>query len=249
MPPHKSSIARDPRTIARDIPGILNAILPELTPVTVAALNRPARRWPDVTAIADEELYPSSLNRAMLFELSVALAEQLIQNQSINWDQALSVATFRQRRHFDAVTVTELTDSDKAISRKVAINLTRMLEHLSSAERDALIILAPSIPGFRWISTTEGDFAVGRRLIEVKCVGKHFSSADYRQVIIYWLLSYAAALECRAEEWSAVALVNPRLGMAVTYRFDELLDVVSAGTSKVELLQLFSALIGDITDQ
>lgn len=81
-------------------------------------------------------------------------------------------------------------------------------------------------------------------LIEVKCTAKRFSSSDYRQVAIYWLLSYAAAIEGRGEEWRDFVLLNPRSGMKVSMRFDSFLSVISSGRTKVDILQLFQALVG-----
>lgn len=36
---------------------------------------------------------------------------------------------------------------------------------------------------------------MGDKLIEVKCSGRNFGSADYRQILMYWLLSYMASIE------------------------------------------------------
>jgi len=105
--------------------------------------------------------------------------------------------------------------------------------------------LSPAIPGYHWIASGYGDFAVGGHLIEVKCTGKRFSSSDYRQIIIYWLLSYAASIEGRAAEWEAGILLNPRLNWTVEFPFEEILSMVAAGRSRVQILQLFAAAIGD----
>jgi hypothetical protein len=42
-----------------------------------------------------------------------------------------------------------------------------------------------------------------------------------------------------------VILLNPRLNMLVKLPFDEIIGILSAGNSKVELLEMFSAMIGD----
>ena len=87
-------------------------------------------------------------------------------------------------------------------------------------------------------------FSLGRTLIEVKCTAKRFSSSDYRQVAIYWLLSFAAAVEGRGEEWQDFVLLNPRSGQTVSMRFDAFLAVISSGRTKVDILQLFQSLVG-----
>ena len=88
-----------------------------------------------------------------------------------------------------------------------------------------------------------GDFALGEDIIEVKCTNKHFSSADYRQVVMYWLLSYAAAVERGGREWVGGILVNPRLNLIVKFKFDDLIEIIGASRSKVELVEIFSSII------
>ncbi len=80
--------------------------------------------------------------------------------------------------------------------------------------------------------------------MEVKCAAKRFSSADYRQVAIYWLLSFAAAVEGHGEEWRNFILLNPRSGEMVKMTFDAFLSIISSGRTKVDILQLFLSLVG-----
>jgi hypothetical protein len=80
-------------------------------------------------------------------------------------------------------------------------------------------------------------------LIEVKCTNKHFSSSDYRQIVIYWLLSYFSAIERDDEEWSHGVLINPRMNLSVRFSFDELIRIIAADRSKVDILELFSSMI------
>jgi hypothetical protein len=63
--------------------------------------------------------------------------------------------------------------------------------------------------------------------------------------MIYWILSYAAAVENVAEEWTTGVLLNPRLNLMLELPFVELIRVIGAGRSKVELFELFSAAVGD----
>jgi hypothetical protein len=106
------------------------------------------------------------------------------------------------------------------------------------------VVLHPRIPGLEWISSGHGDFALGYTLVEVKCTAKRFSSSDYRQVAIYWLLSYAADIEGRGEEWRDFVLVNPRRGEKVSMCFDDFLSIISSGREKVDIFQLFQSLVG-----
>jgi hypothetical protein len=78
-----------------------------------------------------------------------------------------------------------------------------------------------------------------------KRTNRRFSSADYRQVIVYWMLGYAASVESGTPEWEEGILLNPRLNLVLSLSFDEIIAVTAAGRSKVELLQLFSSMVGD----
>jgi hypothetical protein len=129
------------------------------------------------------------------------------------------------------------------LAKIVGGNLSKVLKEMS-VEANLPIVLRPPIPGLEWISSGYGDFSLGDTLIEVKCTSKRFSSSDYRQVAIYWLLSYAAEIEGRGKEWRNFSLVNPRRGERVSMRFDNFLSIISSGRAKVDILQLFQSLVG-----
>ena len=182
----------------------------------------------------------------MLFEIAVAAGQQLIEgDKSINLKRALDVAIARQRRHFDAKLPQRLTEIDETIAIQVAENLATMLEKARSDAGKAMLVCSPHIPGFQWIASGTGDFAVGSRLVEVKCTSKPFSSSDYRQVMMYWLLSYASSVEGRGSEWSHAVLMNPRLNKMVEISYDEMITFTGAGRSKVDVLDLFSSMVAD----
>jgi hypothetical protein len=182
----------------------------------------------------------------MLFEIAVAAAEQFITGSDvIDWDACLNVAVRRQRDHFDAEIPSDLSDADKSVSLRVATNLVTMLRHIQAGDAGEALVRSPKIPGYQWIASGVGDFSVGRSLIEVKCTNKHFSSSDYRQILMYWLLTYSAAVESGMPEWSEGILVNPRLNRVMRFSFGEVIGIIGAGRSKVELLEVFSAMVGD----
>lgn len=239
-------LSRDPRTVARDIPGIFDTLFPQLAPGVVMHFNRRAYAVPVCQAISGELIAASALQHAMLFEIAVAAGQQLIAgNRFIDLDRALDVAIGRQRQHFDAKLPGQLTAIDKAIAIQVAQNLATMLEKVRTDSRGAALVCSPHIPGYQWIASGTGDFAIGSRLVEVKCTSKPFSSSDYRQVMMYWLLSYASSVEGRALEWSDAVLMNPRLNKVVEVSFDEMIKVTGAGRSKVDVLELFSSMVAD----
>jgi hypothetical protein len=182
----------------------------------------------------------------MLFELATACAEQLLVSKQVDWQRSLDVAIARQRRHFDARIPSEITEIDREISLEVGRNLSTMLNELAVQRSDAIIV-APAVPGFQWIASGEADFGIGNTLVEVKCSGRNFSTSDYRQIVMYWLLSFAASIETNSAEWTEGILLNPRAALFVVFPFDEFLPIISSGRSKVEILQLFTSMIGTRT--
>lgn len=232
----------DPRTVSRDIPGVFESIFPQLTPSVVAHFNQTAERS-TCNRVPLEMVRESKLQRAMLFELGFAVSETLLAGSDIDWSDCLRISIARQRRYFDAEIPNELTDLDRSIAEMVGSNIASMISELAAA-RGHFISAAPHIPGFQWISSGHGDFAAGPTLIEVKCSNKNFSTADYRQIVMYWLLSFSASVETNSLGWSEGILLNPRTANYVSLSFDEFLHVISAGRTKVEILQLFSAMVG-----
>lgn len=232
----------DPRTVARDIPGIFDEVFPQLTPGIVAHFNSGAAKF-QIQALPPDLLSQSKLQRAMLFELGYSVGERLLVGAEIDWPKCFETTLKRQRVFFDAKLPAQFDVADQELAEIVGRNLATALQGMSS-EVDLPIVLYPRIPGLEWISSGHGDFALGHTLIEVKCTAKRFSSSDYRQVAIYWLLSYAADIEGRGEEWRDFVLLNPRRGEKVTMRFDDFLSVISSGRTKVDIFQLFQSLVG-----
>ncbi|MCB8748729.1 hypothetical protein LHU53_17685 [Rhodoferax sp. U2-2l] len=233
----------DPRTVARDIPGMLDEVFPQLTTGTVAHINTQIAPVP-IKRIPPWLLQSSKLQKAMLFELAYTVGEQLLQGAtSIDWEYCFTETLNRQRAYFDAKLPKNLELHDKTIAETVGKNLSDTLFAMSKAQGDPIVV-RPSIPGLEWVSSGHGDFALGDTLIEVKCTAKRFSSADYRQVAMYWLLSYSASVEGRGDEWRRFVLLNPRNGEKLTMRFDTLLSMIGGSRTKVEILLLFQSLIG-----
>lgn len=240
--------AKDPRTVARDIPGIFDTLFPQLVPGVVAHFNRKAISLAGCEVLPDEHVRASNLNRAMLFEVAFARGEQLIVGiEEADWDTCLKIAVERQRRHFDAKLPDALTAVDKTVADWVARNLVSMLNSIQATAKDHRLVQSPKVPGYQWIASGCGDFSLGTRIIEVKCTNKRFSASDYRQIVMYWLLSYASSIENGTPEWTNGILINPRLNYVLELSFDEIVAIIGAGRSKVELLQLFSSMVGEHT--
>ncbi|MGF1626760.1 MAG: hypothetical protein ACFCVH_17915 [Alphaproteobacteria bacterium] len=188
----------------------------------------------------------SDLHHAMLFELAYARGEQMLEGTAIaDWSACLTASVQRQKRYFDARTPEFLSEADTLVAEWVGKNMAQMLWEIETKASEGRLIRSPSIPGYQWIANGEGDFSVGSNIIEIKCTNRNFGSADYRQILMYWLLSYAAAIESDSSEWQVGILLNPRLNHFVRISFDEIVSVTAAGNSKVEVLELFSSVVGD----
>lgn len=233
----------DPRTVAREIPGIFDEIFPQLTPGIVAHLNSLAQKI-TVSPLREDLMRRSTLQRAMLFELGYSVGERLLEGAtSIDWSSCFAETHRRQRAYFDAKLPEQLDAGDQTLAEIVGRNLANVMTEMSCSTGRPITI-RPRIPGLEWIASGCGDFSLGSTLVEVKCTVKRFSSADYRQVAIYWLLSFAASIERHGDEWQDFVLLNPRRGEKVSMKFDGFLSIISSGRTKVEILQLFQSLIG-----
>jgi hypothetical protein len=237
---------KDPRTIARDIPGIFSIIFPQLAPGLVAYFNKTGTQFQDIEPMPRNVVEGSTIDRAMLFEISFARAEEIVSGSADpDWEKCIDVALERQMRFFDAERPTSIEKEDFAVAEWVGNNLAKMLYEIHAVTPVEKIIVSPKVLGYQWISEGYGDFSIGPKLIEVKCTNSRFRAADYRQILMYWLLSFAAAIEDKGDEWTSCILLNPRINLAVEVSFDELISIAAAGRSKVEILELFSAIIGD----
>lgn len=242
--------ARDPRTVARDIPGVLDILFPRLTGGLVNTLNSKMFAFTDVQAISAEAIEASSLQNAMLFEISMARAEsELRGGDAASWDECLKVASSRQRRHFDARIPEKLEPSDISVADHAARNLVAMLDSVRAQRPSAILERAPLIPGLGWVASGNGDFALGSTLIEVKHTGRNFGAGDFRQVLMYWLLQYARTVENDGQVWSDVLLLNPRRNAALLVNYDNLLRAASASSNRVELVELLRSAVGQDFDR
>lgn len=234
---------RDPRTVARDIPGVLDALFPRLSGSLVAALNRDAFYYSDLAPVAGELVQESQLQKAMLFELAVARAELILSGQEEpKWAECLAIALERQSRHYDARKPDGIEEGDKAVAEHAARNLVSMLRRTSKTHGSS-IVQRPAIPGMGWIASGTGDFAIGKVLVEVKHTDRNFIAGDFRQVLMYWLLKYASAIESDDEVWADLLLLNPRRNCGLAVNFDKLLQSASSSSNRVELCEALRSIV------
>lgn len=240
---------RDPRTVARDIPGVLDVLFPRLSGGLVSSLNRKMFSFSGIKPISDTLVEHSKLQKAMLFELAIVRAEGILSGHSApSWEDCLRIATERQAKHYDAKIPEKLDQWDVYIASHAARNLVAMLQRVGRQRPEAQLERSPVIPGLGWIASGAGDFAIGGMLVEVKHTDRNFVSGDFRQILMYWILKYSAAIDNEADIWSECLLLNPRRNAALLVKFDYLLRSASANLGRVELFELLRAVVGQDRD-
>jgi hypothetical protein len=241
--PNRAPI-RDPRTVARDIPGVLDIVFPRLSGGLVSALNRKMFKFNSATALNEDLIAQTEQQKSMLFEIAVAYAERIIlDDERPDLALCVSAAFERQQRHFDARPPRPLADVDIEVIEWVATNLVNMLLDFAAQQSTAEIEVRPQIPGFGWIGTGVGDFAVDDILVEVKNTDRNFVANDYRQILMYWVLSYAKGLEAGTRVWSRFLLMNSRLNRSVFGSFDDLIEAASGGLSRIEVYEYLRTIV------
>lgn len=235
---------RDPRTVARDIPGVLDVLFPRLSGGLVASLNRDTFRFDGLEAVPDALVEESQLQKAMLFELAMARAEEVLGGSlEANWEACVQTAASRQSRHYDAKVPGQVTANDFAIAEHAAQNLVAMLGRVVEQHPDSQLEVGPVIPGLGWVASGVGDFSLGNILIEVKHTDRNFVSGDFRQVLMYWVLKYTAAVEGDSDVWTDCLLLNPRRNSALLVNYNKLLHAASASSNYVEVCELLRSIV------
>lgn len=234
---------KDPRTIARDIPIIFNILFPRLTSGVVTQYNQLPESLSSISSLNSEMTKSSYRSAAFIYEMGYAKANQIISGEPENWQVCHQKAYEKQSRFYDFNSPHHPTEEDKKIIEKLARNLVQILISLKQTPNEN-IILNPEIAGFSWIANSRGDYAISSSLIEAKCSKSDFSMADFRQVLIYWLLSYLDSLKSQNNnEWENLILVNPRLNKILKINVETILPVISDDKSKPEIVHKFRELI------
>lgn len=236
---------RDPRTVARDIPGVLDVLFPRLKGGLVTSLNRQAVSYEGVEPVVEELVAKSRIKKALLFEIAMVQAEHIVNGEH---DPSLGLcsreAWVRQSRHYKGRPAMRLADSDVAVVKQTSINLVTILRRLQEELPNSEIEVSPAIPGLGWISSGNADYSLGPLLIEVKNTDRNFISNDFRQILMYWLLRYNSIIETRKPIWTTCVLLNPRRNFVVKFGIDFILESASSNLNRVELNELLRSLAG-----
>lgn len=235
----------DPRSVARDVPGLFEIVFPGLTPGLVAHLNATSFTL-EGEAVDDKDVRRCKLGPALLFEVACVRVDRLVEKDadSGNPQSCLAEAWRRQSRFYDAQYVESIDEHDWSVACKVGDSLHDALVNESRSRRQPLVV-RPLVAGCQWIAGSCGDYSTGDCIIEVKCIAGNFSGADYRQVLIYWMLSLIADVEGRGEVWKRAVLINPRRKLVVDLDLQNFLTVVGRGATHIEMMQRFLSVVGE----
>lgn len=99
--------------------------------------------FPDVHAISADAIEASSLQNAMLVEISMARAESEVRGDAASWNECLKVASLRQRRHFDARIPEKLEPNDISVANHAARNLVTTLDSVRAQSRPQFLNSRP----------------------------------------------------------------------------------------------------------
>ena len=105
----------DPRMVARELTGLCDSIFPRLVPSIVAHMNHEmSGSLGGCTPISDELVQQSSLQRALLFEIGIVVAEmERWDAKPVDWKSCVERAVERQRRFYDGKTPSQVEAIDK----------------------------------------------------------------------------------------------------------------------------------------
>ncbi|MEJ6404785.1 hypothetical protein [Yoonia sp. 2307UL14-13] len=224
---------------------MLDILFPRLTGGLVASINRCAFTFDGLETVSSELIEESELQKAMLFEIAVARVELILAGHGDpRWDDCIQTAAQRQSMHYDAKVPVAVSESDILIAEHAADNLVQMLRRTQEQRPGSQLEAGPVIPGMGWIATGKGDFSLGEILIEVKHTDRNFVSGDFRQVLMYWILKYAYAIEHNDDVWSDCLLLNPRRNSALLINFNKLLQSASDNSNQVEICELLRSIVG-----
>jgi len=235
----------DPRSVAREVPGLFEIVFPGLTPGLVAHLNATSRGL-DGVPLDDEDVRDTKLTAALLFEVTCVRVDRLFEmdHEAGSPQSCLAEAWRRQSRFYDVKRVDSISDHDWSVAKSVADSLHDALLETSRASGQPVVV-RPPVPGCQWIGNSCGDYAIGDCIVEVKCISGNFSGADYRQVLIYWMLSLLADVEGCGKVWKNAILINPRRKLLVDLDLSRFLTIVGRGATHIEMMQRFLSVVGE----
>ena len=111
----------------------------------------------------------------------------------------------RRMREFSRTPVAAITSLGEQEGETLAL---RLAFFFAAPDRQP-IIPRPRFPGCGWLSEAEGDVLASDVLVEIKAGDRLFRGADFRQLLAYCALNFAA----KRFRINHVCLMNPRRGV------------------------------------
>jgi hypothetical protein len=118
------------------------------------------------------------------------------------------------------------------------------LEAALSSERRRAFKARPEFPGCGIVDPAVGDFLAGGELIEVKSVERQLRGVDFRQILVYSALAYAAN-----QSIERLTLINPRYGFSFSTPSADLALDLGSGSWSMLMQNLRDAMSGPVLSQ
>jgi hypothetical protein len=235
--------------IAAGFHSFCSETLPLLTPACVTVFNRSHGSYLEGFRPVDRELDISTSDLSepdvlaeVAFELFCASHHgQATFRQVVDDLNAFETAWRRAESSISLhrnVRAAELP-STGSISHRYVLALGRRYDALRELLPFAEAEFSPRLKGCGVLGVCEADVSVSDTLVEVKTVGRNFSSKDIRQVIIYLALDHLSG----ARRWSSAILFNPRRAFLVRFNPAEFIVYVSAGKSAAQVYREIEAFL------
>ncbi len=248
----------DLREFSRNFGGLLNEIFPLMNSGFINGFNEKYEIGLNfLDDISVSLMQETNIMEAFLFEFCLVFCEARISDNTLDlrrkfsslWAQTI----LKQKKYYDchikkssALSSSEL-DAIVNVAHKILNNFLIMKEKLTrlQTENNLDIVISPVIPGFGTLDPSYADYSIGETLIEVKCTKSKFSTADYNQVFIYWLLStmWNVLVDNKALLYKNFSLVNLRRGELIYINGFDFAYIVSGGKNFQSIIQMFSNIL------
>ena len=117
----------------------------------------------------------------------------------------------------------------------------RLVEYFSPMISEKAIVIDALLPGCGIVAAAEVDVLVGETLMEVKAVDRSYERQDFRQLLTYAALCYAA----RSYRLDRIGVINPRLGTLAVFDLEDVC-VQTSGLSSPDLLDSLIRVFEDV---
>ncbi|MGN5109824.1 hypothetical protein ACTG18_16695 [Aeromonas hydrophila] len=182
----------------------------------------------------------SPSRRALINELSFRLFKELINNNYISTKKipaeiilTIKNETYKYIQRLNKSSELQENISDLEFNEAEKLAATT-LAYFKLYEPGHKAIISPIFLGCGSISECQGDVLVGNTLYEIKAGDRDFRVSDLKQILIYCALDFSH----KDSKIKNIGLLNPRLGIYVTFPLTDAIEIAS-GQNTVDCFTQF----------